>query len=167
MAIGKGKGENRAVDAAVAAVSSELVDVSINGAKGVLLNVKGGENMTLTEVSEAAELVREMVDPDANIIFGASIDDSLGDVIQITVIATGFDGAVSAEVATPVRLSRSADTAQPKTVAFPSKGVPKGDWDLPPSIRQRAMAPASRPGTSDRSKAESKVPEFLKNHHTG
>ena len=78
MSIGNGKGENRAVDAAMQAVNSRLLDVSIDGAKGVLFNIKGSEDMTLHEVNEAAEIIRQMVDPEANIIFGATIDDTPG-----------------------------------------------------------------------------------------
>jgi cell division protein FtsZ len=91
MAIGIGEGERRAIDAATMAVNSKLLDVSIDGAKGALFNIKGSEGMTLFEVYDAAEIIRQMVDPEANIIFGAAIDDTLEDGIQITVIATGFD----------------------------------------------------------------------------
>ena len=90
MGIGKANGDNRAMEAAKLAVKSPLLETSIGGAKAVLINVTGKE-LGLFEVNEAAELIREEVDPDANIIFGAGIDDSLGDDIKITVIATGFD----------------------------------------------------------------------------
>ena len=89
MAIGRAAGENRAVEAAQAAISSPLLDVSITGAKGVLLNIAG--DFTLHEAGEAARIVQEAADPDANIIFGAVIDESLKDSIQVTVIATGFE----------------------------------------------------------------------------
>ncbi len=90
MGIGKANGDNRAMEAAKLAVKSPLLETSIGGAKAVLINVTGKE-LGLFEVNEAAELIREEVDPDANIIFGAGIDESLGDDIKITVIATGFD----------------------------------------------------------------------------
>ena len=95
MSIGEGEGESRSAKAAAMAVNSKLLDVSIDGAKGVLFNIKGGENMSLYEINEAAEIIRQMVDPEANIIFGATIDAALNDEIHITVIATGFDGQPS------------------------------------------------------------------------
>jgi len=91
MGIGKGSGENRATEAAKQAVSSPLLETSIEGAKGILLNITGGANLGLLEVNEAAELISSYADPEANIIFGAVIDENLQDEIRITVIATGFD----------------------------------------------------------------------------
>jgi cell division protein FtsZ len=91
MAIGRGTGENRAADAARMAISSPLLDLSMEGAKGVLLNVTGGPDLTLAEISEAAEIVGKAADPEANIIFGAVIDPRLSNEVKITVIATGFD----------------------------------------------------------------------------
>jgi len=91
MGIGTGSGENRAVLAAKTAISSPLLEVSIDGAKGILFNITGGPDMTMLEVDEAAKIITQAADPDANIIFGATIDDSLVDLIKITVIATGFD----------------------------------------------------------------------------
>ena len=91
MGTGKANGENRAAEAAKIAIQSPLLETSINGAKGVLLNITGGSNLGLFEVNEAAEIVSQAADPDANIIFGAVIDESLKDELRITVIATGFD----------------------------------------------------------------------------
>jgi len=91
MGVGRGNGENRATEAAKQAIHSPLLETSINGATGVLLNITGGANLGLFEVNEAAELVSQAADPDANIIFGAVIDEKLQDEIRITVIATGFD----------------------------------------------------------------------------
>ncbi len=90
MGIGHATGENRAIDAAKQAVHSPLLDTSINGLKGVLFNVTGGPDLGLHEVNEAAEIISESADDDANIIFGAVIDEALKDEIRITVIATGF-----------------------------------------------------------------------------
>jgi cell division protein FtsZ len=90
MSIGNSSSKNRAVDAAKAALASSLLDVSIQGAMGVLFNVVGGSNLTLFEVNEAAEVIKQAVDPEANIIFGVVHDPSLGDEIRITLIATGF-----------------------------------------------------------------------------
>ncbi|HJZ05800.1 cell division protein FtsZ [Candidatus Amesbacteria bacterium RIFCSPHIGHO2_01_FULL_48_32] len=91
MGIGSGVGDNRAQMAARAAVSSPLLEVSIDGAKGVLFNITGGSDMTMTEVDEAARIISDAADADANIIFGAAINDKLIDQMKITVIATGFD----------------------------------------------------------------------------
>jgi len=91
MGVGYSSGENRAVEAAKQAISSPLIETSIVGATGVLLNITGGEDIGLLELDEACEIVREAADPDANIIFGAVIDESLGEELKITVIATGFD----------------------------------------------------------------------------
>ena len=91
MGIGEAAGENRAVAAARAAVASPLLDVAITGAKGILYTITGGPNMTLPEISEASMIINQAADPDANIIFGATIDDTMGDKIKISVIATGFD----------------------------------------------------------------------------
>jgi cell division protein FtsZ len=91
MGIGQAGGENRAADAAKKAISSPLLETSIEGAKGVLLNITGGPNLGLYEVNEAAEIIAEAADPEANIIFGAVIDETLADEVRVTVIATGFD----------------------------------------------------------------------------
>lgn len=99
MGVGKGTGDTRAQDAAKQAISSPLLETSIVGATGVLLNVTGGPDLGLLEINEAAEIVQEAADPDANIIFGAVIDENLKDEIRITVIATGFESDV--ETRTP------------------------------------------------------------------
>lgn len=91
MGIGLAKGENRAIQAAKSAINSALLETSIEGAKGVLLNITGSSNLTLADVNEAAGVITEAADPDANIIFGAVIDESLGEEIRVTVIATGFE----------------------------------------------------------------------------
>ena len=91
MGIGTGVGENRAAAAARMAISSPLLEISVDGAKGVLFNITGGSDLTMSEVDDAAKLIAAAVDPDANIIFGATIDDQMVDQIKITVVATGFD----------------------------------------------------------------------------
>jgi len=91
MAVGKASGEDRARVAAEQAISSQLLDITIDGARGVLFNVTGGPNMTLFEVNQAAALIRETTHPDVNMIFGAVIDPDMADEIRITVIATGFE----------------------------------------------------------------------------
>jgi len=92
MGIGYGSGDNRAVTAAEAAIKSPLLETSIEGARGVLLNITGGSSLGLLEVNEAAAIISDAVDPEANIIFGAVIDESFQDEVRVTVIATGFDG---------------------------------------------------------------------------
>ena len=91
MGIGTGVGENRAQTAARSAISSPLLEIKMDGARGVLFNIIAGPDLTMTEVDEAAKIISSTVDPDANIIFGATIDDTMHDQIKITVIATGFD----------------------------------------------------------------------------
>jgi cell division protein FtsZ len=91
MGIGYGSGEGRAVAAARAAISSPLLEASIEGARGILLNISGGSALGLFEVNEAAEIIHSVAHPDANIIFGAVIDDEMGDEVRVTVIAAGFD----------------------------------------------------------------------------
>jgi len=98
MGIGIGSGENRAVEAARKAINSPLLELSINGAKGVLFNVTGGNDLGMFEIDEAAKVITEAVDPDANIIFGSVIDPSLSNELKITVIATGFDTPKTASV---------------------------------------------------------------------
>ena len=102
MGIGSARGENRATRAAELAISSPLLETSIDGAMGVLLSVAGGSDLGLFEINEACELVQAAAHPDARIIFGTTIDDALGDEVRITVIAAGFDGGEPKKVAVPV-----------------------------------------------------------------
>jgi len=107
MGIGSARGEARATRAAELAISSPLLEASIEGAHGVLLSIAGGSDLGLFEISEAAELVAKYAHPDANIIFGTVIDDSLGDEVRVTVIAAGFEGGVPKRVSVPVLNSAS------------------------------------------------------------
>ncbi len=125
MGIGVASGENRALEAARSATASPLLEASIHGAKGVLMNITGSSNMGLFEVNEAAETVADAADPDALVIFGAVIDDSMGDEIKVTVIATGFD-AIQADQ--PVRTR--VDRVQIKPLAG------SNDLDIPPFLRR-------------------------------
>ena len=93
MGIGHAKGENKTLEAVRQAVSSPLLETTIEGATGVILNIKGGNDMALDEVYEAADLVKEVLDPECNIIFGAGIDEAMNDEVEITIIATGFPGS--------------------------------------------------------------------------
>jgi cell division protein FtsZ len=91
MGVGVAAGEGRAIAAAEAAIKSPLLETSIDGAKGVLLNITGGTNLSLFEVNEAAAIIEQAADPEVNLIFGAVIDETLQDEVRVTVIATGFD----------------------------------------------------------------------------
>jgi cell division protein FtsZ len=91
MAVGEGSGDNRAQEAAEAAITSQLLDITIDGARGILFNITGGPNLSLFEVNTAAAIIKETAQPDVNLIFGAVIDPDMGENIRITVIATGFD----------------------------------------------------------------------------
>lgn len=117
MGIGTGVGENRAQMAARAAIASPLLDVSIEGAKGILLNVTGGPDLTMTEVDEAASTIAQVADADANIIFGATLDEKMVDQIRITVIAAGFDQSRA-------QLAKMASTARPGMVTQPPTPKP-------------------------------------------
>lgn len=121
MAIGRASGENRAKEAAQQAIHSALLDVSIEGAQGILFNIKGGEDLSLHEVNEAAELIRANAHPEANIIFGAVIDEEMKDEIHMTVIATGFDKGRNNNESTLFnrRTPTSAPTPQTTTAATP------------------------------------------------
>ena len=101
MGIGEAGGENRAAEAAKNAISSPLLEQSVEGATGILLNITGGSDLGLFEVNEAAEIIQSAADQNSNIIFGAVVDDGLGDGVRVTVIATGFDGAPAARRCSP------------------------------------------------------------------
>jgi cell division protein FtsZ len=116
MGIGSARGEARATRAAELAISSPLLEASIDGAHGVLLSIAGGSDLGLFEISEAAELVAKCAHPDANIIFGTVIDDALGDEVRVTVIAAGFDGGAPKRLAVPV-ISTAALNGQADPIA--------------------------------------------------
>lgn len=111
MAVGHGEGEERARLAAEQAISSRLLDVTIDGAQGILFNVTGGPNMSLYDVNIAAAIIRETAHPDANMIFGAVIDESMGDEMRITVIATGFERTISRRQVLQQQYGRTATSA--------------------------------------------------------
>lgn len=141
MGIGIGSGKSRAREAATAAISSPLLESSIEGAKGVVFNITGGTDLTLHEVSGAADIIYEAVDPNANIIFGAVIDERLQGEIRITVIATGFTGepqsnAPAAKVITPSR--PAARPAAPPPPAYePQKPQQPPGLDIPEFLQRR------------------------------
>ncbi|GAA2238213.1 cell division protein FtsZ [Herbiconiux moechotypicola] len=108
MGIGSSRGADRAIKAAELAVASPLLEASIDGAHGVLLSIQGGSNLGIFEINDAAKLVQDAVHPEANIIFGAVIDDTLGDEVRVTVIAAGFDGGEPNPVAAPAESRRGS-----------------------------------------------------------
>ncbi|HET7472302.1 MAG TPA: hypothetical protein VFJ71_04160, partial [Candidatus Limnocylindrales bacterium] len=133
MGIGRATGENRAVEAARQAIASPLLEVNITGAQGILFNITGSSNLSLFEVTEAAEEIRAAADPEANIIFGTSFNDRLGEEVMITVIATGFDGNRRREP------SQRAQAAQPASEQV-SQRVPRERDFLEELERQRTEA---------------------------
>ena len=120
MGIGIGEGENRAADAAKMAINSPLLETSIDGAKGILLNISGSANLSLFEINEAAEIISEAADPDANIIFGSVIDESLGDKVQVTVVATGFGNNAKSVP----EFGKTTTTSRPASTTTTNSGIP-------------------------------------------
>lgn len=179
MGIGSARGDDRAVAAAEMAISSPLLEASIDGARGVLLSISGGSDLGLFEINEAAQLVSEAAHPEANIIFGAVIDDALGDEVRVTVIAAGFDGGqppskqrdnvlgassqAKREEPAPARqpesrpLFGSLGSVKPKEE--PVASAPEPVSDLPPV--SPPPVPPSRT-YSDSAAEELDVPDFLK-----
>jgi cell division protein FtsZ len=150
MAVGRATGEDRARVAAEQAISSQLLDITIDGARGILFNVTGGNNLTLFEVNQAAAIIKEGAHPDVNLIFGAVIDPNLGDEVHITVIATGFDrsnmprrtpGNVNSQSEynrlNPARVSVAGDGRQLQPADFKPVIMDTGDIDIPTFMRKR------------------------------
>ncbi len=132
MGIGEASGENRASEAARQAISSPLLESSVEGATGVLLNITGGSSLGLFEVNEAAEIVRGAADQSANIIFGAVVDDSVGDLVRVTVIATGFDATA--------REDANEDPARAPSPSERLDALTRGDRDRAARIRRLRAA---------------------------
>lgn len=148
MAVGRATGEDRARTAAEAAISSSLLDVTIDGARGILFNITGGPDLSLFEVNEAAAIIKETAHPDVNLIFGAVIDDNMGDEVRLTVIATGFDHTRVAAARRPVDARGRVGTGgnqrpiqRPAAPVEPARPAPEVDdeADVPPQ-----QPPASR-----------------------
>jgi cell division protein FtsZ len=162
MGIGAARGADRAIKAAELAVASPLLEASIDGAHGVLLSIQGGSNLGIFEINDAARLVQEAVHPEANIIFGAVIDDTLGDEVRVTVIAAGFDGGEPTSYR-PVKERR--ETFQPADASVAAAGgatgaVPLGDsqsWGAEPD--SPLGAPLDRDFDDE---GDLDIPEFLK-----
>jgi cell division protein FtsZ len=160
LGIGTGVGENRAQMAARAAVSSPLLDLSIEGARGVLFNIAGGTDLTMFEVDEAAKIISSAADPDANVIFGAVIKEDLADQVKITVIATGFDETRS-------RLSQMSQTAVQRPIV---QGVVSEPMNTSVSDSDEQMGdPTDGNGTSGKDEdsfgEKFEIPAFLRKIH--
>ncbi len=137
MAVGRASGETRAVTAAEAAIKSPLLDVTIDGARGVLFNVTAGDDLTLHEVYEAAEVVRRVSDPEVNLIFGAVIDPSMKGDLMITVIATGFAANTKSKTGAGQAVGNVVTAPGRKTIDFPVRQFDHEDLDIPAFLRRR------------------------------
>jgi len=157
MAVGRGTGDDRAKLAAEQAISSQLLDITIDGARGVLFNVTGGPNMTLFEVNQAAAIIRETAHPDVNMIFGAVIDPDMGDEIRCTVIATGFErtGVPRRALERPVRSDKPVSVSN-TPFARSNESVSVGANLKSPSESKSASQPSVNTDDLD-------VPTFLRN----
>ncbi|MCL4870700.1 MAG: cell division protein FtsZ [Anaerolineae bacterium] len=152
MAVGQASGEDRARLAAEQAISSRLLDVTIDGARGILFNVTGGPNMSLFEVNQAAAIIRETAHPDANLIFGAVIDEAMGDEMRITVIATGFERNPSRRQV----LQQYNTTTRPQSQSTPPPTRQMAEVAAAPTpARQEPVAPKFSPQNLD-------IPAFLR-----
>ena len=152
MGIGRATGENRAVEAARQAIASPLLEVDIAGAQGILFNITGSSNLSLFEVTEAAEEIRAAADPEANIIFGTSFNERLGDEVMITVIATGFDGGKSASIARGARRRGVMDRRRHRPAAARAR-LPRGARSASATRSPTAVvpdAPTPTPSTTRR-----------------
>ncbi|NDJ75184.1 MAG: cell division protein FtsZ [Chloroflexi bacterium] len=144
MAVGRASGEDRARMAAEEAISSSLLDVTIDGARGILFNITGGPGMSLFEVNEAAAIIKETAHPDVNLIFGAVIDENMGEEVRLTVIATGFEQtrvATRRPVNAQQRVSSSAPAARPATPRPAPEAAPPPAENVPAPTEQQ---PAQR-----------------------
>jgi cell division protein FtsZ len=139
MAVGRAEGDDRARRAAEAAISSALLDVTIDGARGILFNITGGHDLSLFEVNEAAALIKDSAHPEVNLIFGAQIDDSMGDEVRITVIATGFEQSRVAR-----KMEQQPAYRQPITRGNQQSGYQQPSQYAHQSPAQPPQAPAPR-----------------------
>ncbi len=161
MAVGHGEGDERAKKAAEQAISSQLLDITIDGARGVLFNVTGGSNLTLFEVNQAAAIIRETAHPDVNMIFGAVIDPNMGDEVRITVIATGFErGGIPRRVLERPGTTRRTEPSQPAHFIRPLENVSVGAALEPRTheVGKSAPTPPATYGSDDLD-----IPTFLRN----
>jgi cell division protein FtsZ len=160
MGIGSARGADRAIKAAELAVESPLLEASIEGAHGVLLSIQGGSNLGIFEIHDAAELVKEAAHPEANIIFGTVIDDTLGDEVRVTVIAAGFDGGEPLPKLEPLEVKRPVSQTLPE-VELPA-AVEETGIDAPRTVSPKPAPVASGFDSGFGSDDDLDVPEFLK-----
>ncbi|WP_298860953.1 cell division protein FtsZ [uncultured Microbacterium sp.] len=160
MGIGSARGADRAIKAAELAVESPLLEASIEGAHGVLLSIQGGSNLGIFEIHDAAELVKEAAHPEANIIFGTVIDDTLGDEVRVTVIAAGFDGGEPLPKLEPLEVKRPVSQTLPE-VELPA-AVEETGIDAPRAVSPKPAPVASGFDSGFGSDDDLDVPEFLK-----
>jgi len=153
MGIGRGSGDNRAVEAARAAIDSPLLELSIDGAKGILFNVTGGTDLSMYEIDEAAKIITEAADPDANIIFGSIIDESMSGEVKITVIATGFDERMGGHK--PAKAAPAVN--EPRPMYAPPVSQPTS---YTPYVEQEGVAPSVE--TEAEHEDELEVPAFIR-----
>jgi cell division protein FtsZ len=140
MAVGHSSGDERAREAAEQAISSELLDITIDGARGILFNVTGGPSLTLFEVNQAAAIIKETAHPDVNLIFGAVISPDMGDELRVTVIATGFEqsGMPRNIMERPqIQRNMSQETAHRSAEEFQPRSLNTEDLDIPTFLRNR------------------------------
>ena len=131
MGIGTARGANRAVEAAQAAISSPLLETTLDGATGILLNITGGPDLGLAEVDEAAQVVTNAADSNANVIFGAVIDDSMGEEVRVTAIATGFGGRTRRR-----RVEATAGVGASERPSFDAPSVRDVELDIPSFLKE-------------------------------
>jgi cell division protein FtsZ len=143
MGIGQATGENRAIEAAKAAINSTLLDMSIDGARGIVFTITGGANLGMTEVSDAAKIITASADPEAKIIFGAVIDEKLKDEIKVTVVATGFDGATHDNASKQIRTAYTPNTfiADKEDKSRSWFGGAKSDVPAADTMRKNKISP--------------------------
>jgi cell division protein FtsZ len=162
MGIGSARGADRSIKAAELAVASPLLEASIDGAHGVLISIQGGSNLGIFEINDAARLIQEAVHPEANIIFGAVIDDTLGDEVRVTVIAAGFDGGEPVPKALETKRTNfvAAEPGQPVAPAPAAEPRPEpGAWT--PEPESVPSAPVDRTFDDDENN-DLDIPDFLK-----
>jgi cell division protein FtsZ len=162
MGIGSSRGADRAIKAAELAIASPLLESNIEGAQGVLISIQGGSNLGLYEISDAARLVEEAVHPDANIIFGAVIDDSLGDEVRVTVIAAGFEESTDRGPNSPLEVTEVPAGSDYPTAPGAVAPEPEESWLLPSEqdSTEQSQAPVFAAEADD--EGELDVPEFLR-----
>ncbi len=144
MGIGRASGENRAVEAAQQAIASPLLELDIHGAQGILWNITGSSNLSLYEVNEAAETIKEAADPEANIIFGTSFNERLGEEVMVTVIATGFDGGKKIRPSVQRDATGVMDTGVTRSPVARAR-LPRGAAAPAPGGRRRPSGRRARP----------------------